>query len=104
MTALWLALSIGFEVGATLSLRASDGFRKRLWLVPIAVGYVASFMCLGFTLRAGMPVGVAYSIWTAVGLVAISLLARAIWNDPLNRRMAAGIALLILGVVLIELG
>lgn len=50
-----------------------------------------------------MPVGVAYGLWTAIGIVLISLLARTIWKDPLTRRMLAGIALIILGVLLIEI-
>lgn len=101
---LWLILAIACEVAATLSLRASDGFRKRLWLIPVAVGYTISFVFLAFALDAGMPVGVAYGIWTAVGIALVALLARALWKDPLTARMLVGIGIIILGVALVEFG
>jgi small multidrug resistance pump len=101
---LWLMLAITCELAATLSLRASDGFRKRLWLVPVAIGYTASFVFLAFALDTGMPVGVAYGIWTAVGIALVAVLARAIWKDPLTARMLVGIGIIILGVALVEFG
>lgn len=104
MSWLWLAAAIAAELCATLSLRASDGFRKRRWLIPVVIGYLVSFVFLALTLSAGMPVGVAYGIWTAVGIGLVALLARAIWGDPLNRRMMLGIVVIAAGVVLVELG
>ncbi len=104
MSWLWLTLSIGCEVGATLSLRASDGFRKRIWLLPIILGYAAAFTCLALALSAGMPVGVAYGLWAAIGIALVAVLSRTIWNDPLTRRMLLGIALVITGVMLVEFG
>lgn len=99
----WLLVSILCEVAATLSLRASDGLRGRLWLIPVATGYTAALIFLGLSLAAGMPVGVAYGLWTAIGIVVIAVAARAIWGDPLTGRMLAGIALIIAGVFLIEI-
>lgn len=104
MKYLWLAVAIAAELAATLSLRASDGFRKRIWLVPVAAGYVVSFGCLALALVAGMPIGAAYAIWSAVGIVMVALLARVIWRDPLTARMVAGIVIISVGVVLVELG
>lgn len=104
MSWLWLVLAIVFEVGGTLSLRASDGFRKRVWLFPLALSYGAAFVCLGLALAAGMPVGVAYGIWTALGIVLIALLARQIWDEPLTKRMLLGMVVIIAGVLLVELG
>lgn len=104
MSWVWLLLSIGCEVAATLSLRASDGFRKRLWLIPIAIGYTVAFIFLGLALSTGMPVSIAYGLWTAIGIVLVALLARAVWKDPLTRRMLIGIALIIVGVLLVEFG
>lgn len=104
MSWIWLALSIGFEVSATLSLRASDGFRGKAWLVPVVGGYAAAFYFLSWTLAAGMPVAITYGLWTAVGIVAVALAARGIWNDPLTKRMVMGIGLIIIGVILVELG
>lgn len=104
MSWLWLAAAIGSELLATLSLRASDGFRRRLWLVPMTVGYLVSLLFLSLALSAGMPVGVAYGIWVAVGIALVAVLARVIWKDPLTPRMMAGIAIITVGVVLVETG
>ncbi|WP_293699140.1 multidrug efflux SMR transporter [uncultured Agrococcus sp.] len=103
MSWIWLLLSIVFEVTGTLSLRASNGFRKKGWLAPIALSYVAAFTFLGLTLESGMHVGVAYGLWTAIGIVLVAVMARAIWKDPLTRRILAGIGLIIVGVALIEI-
>ncbi|GAA4431234.1 SMR family transporter [Georgenia halophila] len=101
---MWLLAAIACEISATLSLRASDGFRRRRWLVPVVAGYLASIVLLALSLRAGMMVGVAYGIWAATGIAAVALLARVIWDDPLTRRMVAGIVLIAVGVLLVELG
>ena len=100
----WLAAAIAAEIVATLSLRAGDGFRRPRWLVPVVLGYGAAFTFLGLALAAGIPIGVAYGVWTATGIALVALLARAIWRDPLTGRMIAGIATIAAGVVLVELG
>lgn len=104
MTWLWLAAAIVSEVAATLSLRASDGLRRRRWLILVVIGYVAAFGSLAMSLSAGMPIGVAYGVWTATGIVLVALLARAIWRDPITPRMLLGMAIIIAGVLLVELG
>lgn len=103
---MWLALAgaIGMEVLATLSLRASDGFRRRAWIAPVAAGYLVSFYLLWLSLSLGMPVGVAYGIWTACGVALVAVAARFLFRDPLTWRMAAGIGLIIAGVLTIEMG
>jgi small multidrug resistance pump len=103
---MWLALAgaIGMEVLATLSLRASDGFRRRAWIVPVAAGYLVSFYLLWLSLSLGMPVGVAYGIWTACGVALVAVAARFLFRDPLTWRMLAGIGLIIAGVLTIEMG
>lgn len=104
MSWIYLALAIVAEVIGTLSLRAADGFRKKLWIIPLVVFYGLAFFFLALTLAAGMPVAIAYGIWSAVGVALIALLARIIWQEPLTPRMIAGIALIMLGVLLVEIG
>lgn len=103
---MWLALAgaIGMEVLATLSLRASDGFRRKSWIAPVAAGYVVSFYLLWLSLSLGMPVGVAYGIWTACGVALVAVAAKFLFRDPLTPKMLAGITLIIAGVLTIELG
>lgn len=102
----WLFLSgaIVSEVAATLAMQASGGFARRVWILPVAVGYIAAFVLLGFSLHAGMAVGVAYGTWAALGIALTVILARLIFHQPLTRRMALGILLIILGVAAVEIG
>jgi small multidrug resistance pump len=99
-----LAAAIALEVTGTLSLRASDGFSK-IWPSALtAVTYVGSFTMLAQVLKAGMPVGVAYGVWAGVGVALVAILGRMLYGDPLTGLMAAGFALIIVGVVLVEVG
>lgn len=104
MSWLFLSLSIVSEIIATLSLRASDGFRKKIWVLPLAVFYALAFFFLAVTISYGMPVAIAYGIWSAVGVALIALLARIIWKEPLTPRMIFGLVLIMAGVLLVELG
>jgi small multidrug resistance pump len=102
---MWWALAgaILIEVVATLSLRASDGFRKKGWIVPVTLGYLASFYLLWWSLSLGMPVGIAYGIWTACGVALVAVVSRFLFQEPLTRVMALGIALIVAGVLTIEM-
>jgi small multidrug resistance pump len=104
MTWVLLAAAIVAEVSATLCMRASDGLRKRIWIIPIAVGYLASFVLLAIVLDRGMPVGIAYGIWSAIGVALTAIAGRVIYAEPLTWVMGIGIVLIAGGVLLIELG
>ena len=104
MTWLLLALAIASEVTATLSLRASEGLRRRRWIPVIVVGYLAAFVLLGTILAMGMPVGIAYGIWAAAGVAVTAVLGRVIFKDHFSAVMAIGVALIVVGVALIEFG
>ena len=102
---MWLTLAGGIllEVFSTLGLRASDGFRKRAWIAPVIVGYVASFALISWTLSLGMPVGIAYGVWSACGVALVALMAKVLFGEPLTPMMLGGITLIIVGVLTIEL-
>lgn len=102
----WLLLSgaIITEVAATMALRASDGLRQKIWAAPVFLGYLSAFVLLGFALDAGLPVGVAYGTWAAIGIALTAILARVIFREPLTRLMGVGIVLLSVGVALVEIG
>lgn len=97
-----LAAAIGVEISATMLLRASDGFSKLVPSVVVLIGYAISFVLLSQVLRAGVPVGVAYAIWSATGTAAVALLGRVLFSDPLPLPVIAGIILIIGGVVLVQ--
>jgi len=104
MTWVLLLAAIVFEVVATLSLRASEGFTKLVWVIPVTIGYVAAFVLLAMVLKRGMPVGVAYGVWSAIGVAATAILARYLFGDPFTWSMGAGVVLIGAGVFLLETG
>lgn len=87
---------------ASLSLK---GALDRPALYPVVVvGYLASFALLALVLRRGMGLGVAYGIWGAVGVAATAIMSAVLFGESLNAVMAVGIALIVAGVLLVELG
>jgi small multidrug resistance pump len=100
----WLLLlgAVATEITGTLSLRASQD--HTLWLAVVVAGYLSSFYLLSRVLRAGMPVGVAYGIWAALGTAITAVAAAALFGDPFTGPIAAGIGLIIAGVLLVEFG
>ncbi|MCD2104232.1 SMR family transporter [Rhodococcus erythropolis] len=100
----WLLLitAILTEVSATLSLRAA--LDHPAWYVVVVAGYLAAFTALSFVLREGMGLGVAYGIWGATGVVLTAVFATFLFGDPLTAMMGVGIALVIGGVLCVELG
>ncbi|UNX55776.1 SMR family transporter [Georgenia sp. TF02-10] len=97
-----LAGAIACEVTGSLSLRAAVAHPG--WYAVVVVGYVAAFALLAAVLRRGMPLGVAYGIWGAVGVALTAALSSVIFGEPFTLLMTAGIALIIGGVLLVELG
>ena len=101
-TYLYLAVAIASEVVATSALRAAEGFTV-LWPSLIAViGYVVAFYFLSLTLKT-IPVGVAYAIWSGVGIVVVSIVALVLYKQVLDLPAILGMGLILAGVVVINL-
>ena len=101
----WLALAgaILTEVAGTLCLRmASQG--TRLWIIPVVLGYSIAFSLLAVTLHLGMTIGVAYGIWSAVGVALTAVAGRILFDEPFTWVMGLGVVLIGGGVLLIEIG
>ena len=97
-----LAGAIGFEVVATTIMKYSDGF-TRLWpSLGAALGYAVSFYLLSQTLKF-IPTGVAYAIWSGAGIVLISMAAWLFQGQRLDGGAIAGMALIVAGVLVINL-
>ncbi|MGO4299288.1 DMT family transporter [Leifsonia sp. RAF41] len=71
---------------------------------PLVVGYVASFFALSLALGRGVPLGIAYAIWSAVGVAAIAIISWVFFKESLTWVQIAGLVLVIGGVGLLELG
>ncbi|GGN97113.1 DMT family transporter [Nocardia rhizosphaerihabitans] len=104
MTLLFLALAIATEVTATVSLKLSEGFTKPAPSIVVVIGYGAAFFFLSQALRRGMAIGVAYGIWSAVGVAAIAAIGVLFLGERLTLIQVGGIGLVILGVLALELG
>ena len=96
-----LFLAILSEVVATTSLKFSEGFTKFIPSVVVVIGYGASFYLLSVVLKA-MPIGVAYAIWSGVGLVLTVIAGIIIWRETLDWARVMGIILIIAGIILIN--
>lgn len=101
----WLLLvgAVVSEVTGTLSLKVAALGRPR-WYGVVVLAYVVAFGLLGQSLAAGIPLGVAYGIWAALGVALTALLSKPLFGEPLTGRMLLGIGLIIVGVLAIELG
>lgn len=103
MTKPWvlLAAAIVAEVIATSALKSSDGF-SRLWpSLLVVAGYGAAFFLLSLTLRA-IPVGIAYAVWSGVGIVLIAAIAWLVHGQRLDAPAVLGMALIVAGVVVLN--
>jgi len=100
----WITAGIGLQCAGLLALRASDGLRRRVLAVGAYAGLVGSILPVGRAIEAGMPLAVAYSLWTGAGIAFAALGGAAFFGDQLSRRQSVGVVLLLVGVVALEAG
>jgi small multidrug resistance pump len=98
----WLLLAIASEVVATSALKASDGFSRLIPAIVVVIGYAASFYFLSLSLR-DIPLGVVYAVWSGIGTAAIAVIGVVFFRETLGWVGIAGITLIVLGVVLLNL-
>ena len=102
MNYLYLLLAILAEVAGTAALKASNGM-SRLGPSMVVVGaYAFAFFFLSLTLRT-IPMGIAYAIWSGIGIVLIAAVGAAFYGQTLDGPALAGIALILAGVLVINL-
>jgi small multidrug resistance pump len=101
----WIFLTgaIASEVVATASLKLSNGLTRPAPSVVVAIGYLLSFVLLAQALKLQLQVSIAYAIWSGVGTAAITVIGILLLNEPLTAGKALGIALVIGGVVTLNL-
>ena len=98
---LFLGIAIVAEVTATSALKASEGF-SRLWPSGVVVlGYGVAFYFLSLTLRT-VPVGVAYAIWSGLGVVLVALLSWWLFGQKLDLAALLGMGLIVAGVIVMN--
>jgi len=102
---LFLALAIVGEVIATSFLKFTSGEKAQWWAYAVVgVGYVLAFTMLSLSLSRGVPLGIAYAIWAGVGVVAVAIISWVFFAETLTWTQILGMALVGVGVVLLEVG
>jgi len=100
-TYLILGLAIVAEVIATSSLKSSEGF-TRLWpSVVTLLGYTIAIFMLSLTLKT-LPTGIAYAIWSGVGIVLVSAIGWFGYGQKLDTPAVIGLGLIIAGVIVVN--
>ena len=94
----FLMAAIGLEVAGTTCMKLSEGFSK---LVPSVLAFVLYGACLGMLTLAfeKLPVSVAYTVWGSVGTVLVVVIGMTVFDERLTAFQAVSIALIIAGVI-----
>jgi small multidrug resistance pump len=101
MSYVYLGLAIVSEVIATSALKASAEFSRLVPSVVVVLGYAAAFYFLSLTLRT-IPIGVAYAIWSGVGIVLIGLVGVVWFRQVLDLPAIIGMTLIVTGVIVVN--
>ena len=97
-----LVLAIVFEVLGTSAMQAANHFSRLGPTLRMIACYAVAFYCLSYTLRA-IPVGIAYAIWSGLGIVLISGVGVFVFGQTLDRPAILGLGLIIAGVLVLNL-
>jgi len=102
---IFLAIAIVGEVIATSFLKLTTGEKAQWWAyIVVVVGYLLAFSMLSLSLGRGVPLGIAYAIWAGVGVVIVAIVSWLVFNETLSPLQIGGMALVIAGVTMLELG
>ena len=99
---LFLAAAILCETLATSFLKKTEQFTKPLPTLIFAIGMITSFYLLSHAVK-GIPVGIAYAIWSGVGIVLISAIGYFVYEQTLDLPAIIGLLFIIAGVIIINL-
>ena len=102
MSWLYLVLAIVLEVSGTTSMKVSQGFTRVMPSVLMFLFYGLSLSALTLALKK-IDVSVAYAVWSGVGTALIALIGIVYFREPISATKVAGLALIIAGVVALNL-
>lgn len=97
-----LAIAIVAEVIATSALKATEGFSRLMPSLVVAAGYGVAFWMLSLVLKS-IPVGMAYAIWSGMGIVLVTLVAMLVYGQKPDLPAILGLSLIVSGVVVLQL-
>ncbi|MBM7518140.1 DMT family transporter [Nocardioides nitrophenolicus] len=97
-----LMAAIGVEVAASAALPRTQSFRDPLWTVVVLAGYATSIWLLAMVVK-HLPVSVAYAVWAGLGTAGMAVVGVLFLGERVDLLKAAALALIVLGVVLLNL-
>ncbi len=98
---IYLAIAVTGEVVGTSALKASDGFNRVVPSIIVVAGYAVAFYFLAQVLKT-MPVGIAYAVWSGLGVALITLIGFVAFGQKLDFWALVGIGLIVAGVVVLN--
>ncbi len=96
-----LAVAIALEVVGTTALQSSQQFTRPIPTIIMAACYLTAFYFLSLALRV-IPVGIAYAIWSGLGIVLISIIGVVVFRQKLDLPAIFGLGLIVAGVVVVN--
>lgn len=101
MVYIYLLLAIVTEVIGTAALKQSEGFTKLYPSVVVIIGYGCAFFFFSLVLKS-MPMGLAYAIWSALGIVLMTLAGFVLFGQKVDMAAVIGLTFIISGVIVIH--
>ncbi|MDR1583487.1 MAG: multidrug efflux SMR transporter [Prevotellaceae bacterium] len=98
---IFLILAIIFETVGTTFMKSSEQFTKLVPSVIMVIAYIACFYCLSIPIKT-VPVGIVYAIWSAVGIVLITVVSAVVFKQIPDTPAITGCILIVAGVVIIN--
>lgn len=96
-----LVVAITLEILGTTSLQRSAQFTRLVPTLTMALCYCGSFYFLSLVLRT-MPLGIAYAIWSGLGIVLVSLIGLLVFGQKLDIAAMIGLGLIVAGVIVVN--
>ena len=98
----YLIVAVAAETIGTTALQASDQFTKTGPTIVVVLAYAVAFYFLGVALKY-IPVGIAYALWSGLGIIMIAFIGFAVFRQTLDLPALLGLGLIIAGIVVIQL-
>jgi small multidrug resistance pump len=98
-----LVVAIAFEVAGTVALKFTAGFTRWLPTTIVVIGYAVSFTLLAQVVKT-LPISLVYAVWSGVGTATVAAIGFTLLGEPVSVLKVIGVALVIAGVVALNLG
>ena len=95
-------IAVLFEILATSALKAAAGHPNLGSVLGVTFGYALSFYFLALVLRV-IPLGIAYAIWSGVGIVSLAVIGVVYYKESLDSAAVVGLGLIVAGILVVNL-